>query len=166
MRTSKLPGTRVSTVLTVTAVLLALMGCAEPLVPADAASSDAPPPTPVPVSLPLDAVEFGLTAVTLSPDEAALAISRERAVEIAEREIGVVPEGAHAEAYLVRLTDPSTAGMVDRPVWLVCFSGLALPVSLVALTGQETTTDPGTMSYAYVYLDAQTGEFLSMWAHS
>lgn len=166
MRTSKLPGTRVSAVLTITAVLLALTGCAEPLVSADAASSDAPPPAPVPVSLPLDAVEFGLTAVALSPDEAALAIPRERAVELAEKEIGPVPEGARAEAYLVRLTESSTAGMVDRPLWLVCFSGLALPVSPITLTSQVTTTDPGTMSYACVYLDARTGEWLATSAHS
>lgn len=164
MRTNTFPKIRMSATSLGFAALALLAACAEPTVGmGDAGTSTTQAPEPIPVSLPADAVEAGLSAVQLSPDEVAVAIFRDRALEIANAEIpGAGDTGVEIEAYLVRLTDPSS-GIADRAVWLIRYSGLSLPVFGPPL---PDGADPGTMGYAYVYIDAITGEFLLTYAHS
>ncbi|MBM3694984.1 MAG: PepSY domain-containing protein, partial [Actinobacteria bacterium] len=143
------------------AALALLAGCALPPEDASQPGIGSRAPEPTPVSLPADAVEAGLSAVQLSSDEAAVAISRDEAVEIANAQVPSSTAG-DVTAYLVRLTDPSTH-ITDRPVWLIRYSGLSLPVFGPPL---PDGADPGTMSIAYVYVDAVTGECLLTFAHS
>jgi hypothetical protein len=154
-------GVRIIAVALAAAALALLAGCALPPEDASPADSGSRAPQPTPVSLPEDAVAAGLSAVQLSPDEAAVAISPDEAVEIANAQVPSSTAG-EVTTYLVRLTDPSTH-ISDRPVWLIRYSGLSLPVSGPPL---PDGADPGTMSIAYVYIDAITGEYLLTFAHS
>jgi hypothetical protein len=154
-------GVRVIAAALAAAALALLAGCALPPQGASQPGIGSRAPEPTPVSLPEDAVSAGLSAVQLSPDEADVAISRDEAVEIANAQVPSSTAG-EVTTYLARLTDPSTH-ISDRPVWLIRYSGLSLPVFGPPL---PEGADPGTMSIAYVYIDAMTGEWLLTFAHS
>lgn len=89
-------------------------------------------------------------------------IGRDEAVAVALREQGQEFAGGDVDAYLVRLTDPATA-ITDRDVWIVRFSGLDVEVP-VPDTPSRIPVDGGTVTTAYAYVDAITGEWLLTWA--
>jgi hypothetical protein len=112
----------------------------------------------LPVPADLEALGLGI------PDTSSEGkISMDDAVAVALREHGQQFAGGKIDAYLVRLTDPATAGgdleITDRDVWIVRFSGLDIQVSGPD-TPDRIPVDGGTIEYAYVYVDAVTGEWL------
>ncbi|MBM3694831.1 MAG: hypothetical protein FJW79_02700 [Actinobacteria bacterium] len=96
-----------------------------------------------------------MKVAALSADQAAAAISLERALEIAGREAGFGSSYPAPEAYLVRITHPG-ALMVDRPVWLVVWMDISEPGPR-----PYPAADPGPFTIGWVYIDALTGEYLS-----
>jgi hypothetical protein len=121
------------------------------------------PNTPAPVGpqgaqeLRADLEGLGMVISDTSPEGK---IGRDEAVAVALREQQFA--GGDLDAYLVRLTDPTTA-ITDRDVWIVRFSGLNIEVP-VPDTPSRIPVDGGTITTAYVYVDAVTGEWLLTWA--
>lgn len=151
------PSTRVAITLLVVGALIA--GC----------GTDATEPGPLATisTLPGSAVDLppdmAATGMEVAPIMLEDAISQSDAIAIAAKEYGLRYEGGVVDAYLVSLTDPGTLGgespIRDRAVWLVHYSGLAIPYT-GPIMPDGTPAEGGTIDEAYVVLDAITGEWL------
>ena len=136
-------------IMSVLCLVLTASGCA---------SSD-PVSTPT-LDLPDDIGAAGLETAPASVDNA---IPRGQAIEIADSEYGERYGGARTTAYLVELTIPDSAAgdylIHDRPVWLIRYSGLAIPVN--GPVSPDSASDEATsVGHAYVVLDARSGVWL------
>lgn len=138
---------------------LVILGVCAVVIAAGCAPND-PVFSAVSPELPGDIREAGLEATTLSTDDA---IPLNQAIAIASSEYGTRYEGASINAYLVELSVSDTAqgqpAIHDRPVWLIRYSGLSIPVSGPV----SPEPDPGeeiTVTHAYVVLNASNGVWL------
>jgi hypothetical protein len=112
------------------------------------------------VDLPEDISTAGLEAAPANIDNA---IPRSQAIEIADGEYGERYEEAGTTAYLVELTIPARAEgeprINDRPVWLIRYTGLDIPVAGPVAPEQDSAEEI-SVSHAYVILDARSGAWL------
>ncbi|HZD21847.1 MAG TPA: hypothetical protein VE569_00350 [Acidimicrobiia bacterium] len=151
-------GKRVGVLLTVL-VTLGPVGCGAPA---------ADPETSVPLasgssivrSIPPDVAAAGLRATPVTVEGT---ISAEAALGIHSRETRESYAGGSVDAFLVSLTDVSTLRsdrpVRDRVVWLIRYADLSIPYS-GPLTADGTPAEGGTITHAYVVVDAFTGELL------
>jgi len=90
-------------------------------------------------------------------------LTAQQALEAARREYDWTQMGpnARADAFFHIVTVPALRRhdglFVDRPVWIVRLSGVTTPVE--GPPGAESAVDR-SLNYAYVFIDARTGEFL------
>lgn len=104
---------------------------------------------------PDDLLALGLEIADASPEGK---ISKDAAINVAF-EVHGQEFGAEVDAYLVNLTDDSSF-IQNRDVWIVRFSGFELPITGPIAPGESQGADGGSVRYAYVYVDAATGEWI------
>lgn len=139
------------TVLLTLVVVAGAAGCAAPAV--DSASSTA-------VSMPADVAAAGFNATPIAAEGV---ISVEEAIATASREYGQRYGEGSIDAYLVNLTDPGTlrsdTPIRDRLVWLIRYGDLSIPYT-GPMTADGTPAEGGTITHAYLVIDAVTGDWL------
>lgn len=149
MRINRPVAIRLGTTLGLLAILLAAAGALGSRdLPVAAANEDYPPDV--------------TSLLKVAPAPTSGYISRATAMEVAARESVWLGEG-RVDAYLVFLTDPDTLRsdepIRDRAVWLVRYSGLTIGVA--GPPGPDGAAGPSfILKYAYVYVDATTGDWI------
>ncbi|MGH2397619.1 MAG: hypothetical protein ACRDFW_11675, partial [bacterium] len=96
----------------------------------------------------------GSSVTLLDPDGY---VSREKALAVARDQVGAQFDTAAVDAFLVAVTDPTTAGLQDRAVWIIRVSGISIdlhPPPLSSAPYQVT-------GVSYVYVDATSGDWIS-----
>jgi hypothetical protein len=91
-------------------------------------------------------------------------VSKDQAIEVAARDaLGMIPSDAKVDAVVGLVTDNGTLKAGDqvnrRLIWLLRYSGFSITLSGPP-TRDGTPSDGGTVSRAYVYIDATTGTWL------
>jgi hypothetical protein len=119
-----------------------------------------PEPASTP-GVPPDAEALDLEISPISPEGK---VSQDDAMRAVREANGTQFDDAEIDAYLVHLTDRTTF-VQDRDVWLFAVSGLSITAPCPMLA-DGTCANPETLTRAYVYVDADTGEWLisRLWA--
>ena len=109
------------------------------------------------------AAELANSGVQVEPLTGDGFITREEALAVADEVQDDAFKSAARDAALVSVSDPTTMRgdeqVSDRPLWIVRYSGLAIPVG-GPVREDGTTADGGVFTTAYIYIDAINGEWL------
>lgn len=119
------------------------------------------PEPAAPPGVPPDAEALDVEVSPISPEGK---VSQDEAMQAVREAEGTTFDDNKIEAYLVHLTDRTTF-VQDRDVWLFAVSGLSITAPCPMLA-DGTCAHPETLTRAYVYVDADTGEWLisRLWA--
>lgn len=103
------------------------------------------------------------SGVTVRPLTTDIAVTRYTALAVAETVQEDAFKAGNRDATLVSASDPMTMRgdepIADRPVWIVRYTGLAIPVG-GPIREDGRAADGGVFITAYIYIDAITGEWL------
>lgn len=101
--------------------------------------------------------------VTVRPVTTTGFITREQALAVADEVQEEAFKAGDRDAALVSATDPMTIRgdnpVADRAVWIVRYTGLAIPVG-GPIRENGTAADGGVFTTAYIYIDAISGDWL------
>lgn len=114
------------------------------------------------LGVPPDAEALEVEVSPISPEGK---ISQDEAMRAVREAEGTLFDDAKIDAYLVHLTDRTTF-VQDRDVWLFDVSGVSIVAPQPMPAPGSTTAEPFMLTRAYVYVDAETGEWLMsrLWA--
>lgn len=103
-------------------------------------------------------------AVVLTPSDQNGYVSADEALTVARREYPFVGQTPRVDAFLYRVTDTQTratdgSAIVDQPMWIVRFSGIEEPTG-GPIRDDGSPSEGRILRFAYVFIDARTGEWL------
>jgi len=109
-------------------------------------------------SLPPEAADLRLVVDEIVPPSS---VTETEAIQIANAESGFNKDATKVEAWLRQVTDPSSPMLLtDRAVWLVHYAGVSIETPSVPRA--DGGVKPGRlMTNAFVFIDANTGEFIA-----